>query len=419
MASNRSIRFSQTRVNFLPVHPMALVDRILADPTLAAGRREPFARFCEMLRARFHFESLATADRLGMLFDPFDPDRDTLPLRDLSDEDRASAKKEFESLLGALLTQGNYRELAPEEIAECIEAQSSLRVKVFVDLSRFDTMRVFYRGLQITQKRVRSWRTGWLPGIVDVQAFSRLAVLVGFRRDEEDRLILKLFKNVIVEDLETVAPDIRLRMPLLDRLRVGGTLLGGIVMPGVKLLSAIAISPWLVATVAIGFSTACLKTVFSFLGTKTRYMQKLSSCLYFQCLANNSSALTRLVQAAKDEEFKESLLAYFLLQRDRDASWTRTTLDAAVEEWLIEAFGLTSVDFEIDDALRKLREKGLIQESFQIEGEEPAILPLDIPAALRHLDEWWDNRFQYYQAKGEPALPRPMCSRTSRPETTG
>lgn len=407
MATTRSIRFSQTRVNFLPVQPRALVERILADPSLSGERREAFGQFAEMLRARFHFESLATAEHLQTLFDPFDPDRDTLPLKELSEEDRVQGKKEFEASLCDLLGQGNYRELSHEEIAECINAQSSLGVRVFVDLSRFDTLRVFYRGLQITQKRVRSWRTVFLPGVVDVQAFSRLAVLIGFRRDQEDRLVLKLFKNVLVEDLETVAPDIRIRMPLLDQLRVGGTLLGGMVMPGIKLLTAIAISPWLVATVAAGFFGACLKTFFSFLGTRTKYMQKLSSCLYFQCLANNTSALARLVKAAEDEEFKEALLAYFLLCSHADRSWTRTTLDAAVEEWLVAAFGLTSVDFEIDDALRKLLDKGLVRECAPDEGEEPRLVPVELQAAQRNLDEWWDNRYRFYHPEDGTAVPRP------------
>ena len=411
MATNHSIRFANTRINFLPVQAPAVIERILADPAMTDAERAAMGQFCELLRARFHFESLETAEALHELFDPFDPDRDSLPLRDLSDEERAQTKARFEQTLAALLTRGNYRELSHDEIAECIEAQSSLGVQVFVDLSRFETLRVFYRGLRVERKKIRSWRTFWLPGSVDVQAFSRLAVLIGMRRDGEDRLMLKLFKNVMVEDLETVAPDVRLRMPLLDRLKMGGTLVGGMAMPVVKLLTALAISPWLILTVAVGFLGACVKTFFSFLGMRTRYLQKLSSCLYFQCLANNRSAIARLVHSAEEEEFKEALLAYYVLLVSRDKILTERGLDEAVEKWLIREFGLTSADFEIDDALRKLREKHLVLETAEHNGEEKRLVPLPLAEALRTLDEWWDNRYQFYRAAPKTPVPRPTYLR--------
>jgi len=122
--------------------------------------------------------------------------------------------------------------------------------------------------------------------------------------------------------------------------------------------------------------------------------------------------LTRLVDAAEAEESKELLLAYFILYVERDRDYTVEELDRRVEAWLRARFDV-DVDFEVDDAVRKLIEKDLIAERVvepapvaparggsAAEGssnESPAprrILKVyDLPSSLRRLDEWWDNFF--------------------------
>ena len=62
--------------------------------------------------------------------------------------------------------------------------------------------------------------------------------------------------------------------------------------------TAALLSPVVLVIVVVGFVGAFFKGVFSFLTSKTKYMQTLSSSLYHKNLANNVSALTRLVDAA-------------------------------------------------------------------------------------------------------------------------
>jgi len=75
----------------------------------------------------------------------------------------------------------------------------------------------------------------------------------------------------------------------------------------------------------------------------------------------------------------------------RDRNLTMQQIDDAVERWLKEQFGF-DVDFEVDDALHKLSELGLLIL------QEPYYKVYDLPCALRRLDEAWDNFFTYHDS---------------------
>ena len=150
---------------------------------------------------------------------------------------------------------------------------------------------------------------------------------------------------------------------------------------------------------------AFLKGVFSFLTSKTKYMQTLSSSLYHKNLANNVSALTRLVDAAEAEETKELLLAYYILYSEKEHDYTMQELDERVEAWLHEHFNLPHIDFEVDDAVRKLIDKDLIEvRDLPVEdGTTHQVLKAyDLPTALHRLDHWWDA---YFSPPAEEARP--------------
>ena len=146
---------------------------------------------------------------------------------------------------------------------------------------------------------------------------------------------------------------------------------------------------------------AFFKGVFSFLTSKTKYMQTLSSSLYHKNLANNVSALTRLVDAAEAEEIKELLLAYYILSSENDRDYTMEELDERVEAWLHEHFNLPHIDFEVDDAVRKLIDKKLIEVRDEPDDDgttRQVLKAYDLPTALDRLDQWWDD---YFSPNGE------------------
>ena len=151
------------------------------------------------------------------------------------------------------------------------------------------------------------------------------------------------------------------------------------------------LSPWVLLVVGAGFTGACVNGITNFVASKTRYVQRLTSNLYFQNLANNQTMLAHLIDSAEGEQSKELLLAYFLLYVERDRDFNREQLDRRVEQWLAEQFGVT-VDFDISGAVRTLIDKELVVEAGRPATANGAVLKVyDLPSALHRLDAAWEE----------------------------
>src|SRR5262249_56133848 len=96
----------------------------------------------------------------------------------------------------------------------------------------------------------------------------------------------------------------------------------------------------------------------------------LTRHLYFQNLDNNAGVIYHLLAEAEEQEFREMILAWWLLWRGGLAGATAQQLDAAAENWLRKRCSLV-VDFEISDALAKLYRHGLAPPS--LTGPSPAL----------------------------------------------
>ena len=495
--------FLNERERFIPVQVPTLLERILADKRLSAEEQKQMAALAQMLQARIHFEFLELGERLKALYDPFNPDRDTLPLQpaDRSGEQRLAEEPlpgqlpvqgvagagALPSLLGQrlgqeaaavgalpsmpgqvppdqderferlregiefFLTKSNYTKLTPEQLAACMESKSRWGLAVKIDPRQYREIDVYYRGVRQERRTECSWRTAWRPMETPVWVFSRVAVLVRQTGPPHgDRVLLKLFKEIVIDDLKMTWPNVRILMRPLDRAMLSASALGGIFAPLWKLLVAVTLSPYLVATVVFGCLSAMVRAVWNFLSCKDKYVKTLTHNLYYQNLANNLGALARLIETAEAEEVKEALLAYYLLYVERHRDYTAEEVDRRIEQWLADEFHLPRVDFEIEDALGKLVAKGLAvcrtvahrkehpamadqKEPISPEnslGGPPAGRPpadptsflaqrpkpdgvaatdylstghtkkiwkvYDLPSALRRLDRWWDERFPYH-----------------------
>ena len=105
-----------------------------------------------------------------------------------------------------------------------------------------------------------------------------------------------------------------------------------------------------------------VKSFFGYLRTKDKYQLHLTRHLYYQNLGNNKGVLFRMIHDAEEQEFREAIIAYYLLWREAgETGWSKSQLDQRAEAWLLGIAGLT-VNFEDDDALRKLDRLGLAKQ---------------------------------------------------------
>jgi hypothetical protein len=211
-----------------------------------------------------------------------------------------------------------------------------------------------------------------------------------------------MFKDVPHVDMEMHLPEqgTRVRMRWVDKAQVASPLVMGIPTVLFRLAGGLPVGlgllGLLVAPVAAG-----VNSFFGFHRAKRKHLYAMIHKLYYMSLANNASVLTRVIDVAEDEEYKEAMLAYFFLWRGAGSGepWTIAKLDRCIEDYLREKTRI-EINFEVGDALTKLYRLGLATRDHQ--GRLQAT-PLE--QALDVLDRHWDNTFRYGNPEGRTTRP--------------
>jgi hypothetical protein len=207
---------------------------------------------------------------------------------------------------------------------------------------------------------------------------------------------LKMFQHIPMADAEIVFPDKKVRMGSFDL--------------AVLIISSLAAVPAVINAVAKGSSGAlvvagalCLymvKVIGRFLRVRGKYLARMTRNLYEKNLDNSFGVLQYLVDSLEEQEYKEAVLAYFVLWR-AGKPMTEAELDGAVEHFVHEQFAGLEIDFEVDDALRKVvgtDKKVMLPIVERLPGDgdgEPRYRARPLDEALRLLDERWDHLLNY------------------------
>ncbi len=396
---NEEIQFLEQREHFIPVRIPVILYHILNTPQLVSEERDNIALICEMLQNQYHFDYHKELLNIRADFVPFDPDLDTLEDKQYSEEERKSKGNELISLLCNLVERCNFIQLQKEELNSCLKLQSNYGLEVEVDLDDFESFYVYYRGITPVVIQEPKWKF-WKTKVHPTKEFKRVFVTAQYLDSKGGNVIVKLFKDVSVENLKIVAPNRRLLMPFWDRLKIGGTVASGIIPSAFKIVmwfffKAVVLSGWFILVFLFVLIMSGIKGFFGFLNSKTKYMQIISSSLYYQTLSNNTGAINQLVDMAEIQEVKEILLAWYIMYLHQDKSLTEKQLDELTEAWIQKEFKI-DVDFEVDDAIRKLIEKDLVQVHPPVnENEEITYSIYDPKETLRRLDNAWDNLYNF------------------------
>ena len=453
---------------FIPVRTDDLVRALCEERTLSGEEREKFKKVAVLIEALYHYDFHDALKEARGAYHFFNPDADTLK-RYAPDTD---AEKKFDAMVAALekiLVAANYREFPLDELDALMTQAAPEGLDVRVDLGGYDKIMIYRRGskrapktkpalsrLGLFRKKATTPETEVSPPTHDQEEIiQRLLILIKLKSGEDmeqlsnsfietageterrrarrmageavfgkkrarrseiasetPAIFLKVFKNVPVSALETLFPDVTVRMTLLDKGLILLPLLGGLLGVVNRVVPALLVIGTIIAALVAGrvvdwgeFRNHLfpILTAFSIVGviafkifsryriTKEKHQAKLMKTLYFHNLDNNAGVFDFLVQEAEEEECKEALLAYYFLLTERNANgepFTEEELDRRIEQWMEERFGMT-LDFEVDDALRKLEEKKLLLK----DGDRYLVPPID--ETLIKLDSLWDGVFEY------------------------
>jgi hypothetical protein len=408
------------RTHFIPFRKADVVRMCTEDGALDGAGRKGFAEFAEVLAALFHYEYHARLETLKDSFAPFNPDAETRAAAHASAPERDEAEGRLLSMLRQVLTQANFRGMSRDEIRALLEADPGFKMRLEVDLDDYAEILVFRRERRTTRETVKSLM-GLRSREVEVALYDRVVVYLRFKGREHfeakgRRAVgfepgtssLKLFQNVPETGLEMLFPNARMRMRLVDKLMLAvPAALGGVgvlaKLSGPLLFVFAVVGVWLglggeagevsakqLVALALGVFALVMfanRQIGKVKSRRVAYLKYLSENLYFKVLDNSAGVLHHLIDAAEEEDVKEAILAYyFVLTRERD--FTETELDREVERWFRERHA-TTLDFEVDDAMKKLARLELAS----VEGDKLRVLPLE--EAKARIDRLWDSVFSY------------------------
>lgn len=397
------------REKYVPIRVTDLISCLVANAALSDRQRRDFQQFCRLLTATFHYEFLQKLTELKDAYAPFDPDRDTLPGQPLSPVDQQRRADELFDKFAWLLERANFQRLTKGDIQQALSATSDWGLRFSIDLDMFDRLEVYSRGDVVTHRTRRRWRNWYRPELVDVPVYQRLVVIFRLHSYhtidghlDSQTVHIKIFKNIPKVDLEMLLPGGRVKMSLVDQSKILLPTLSGVAMTGWKLFQGavvVAVTGVYGLLTYIGLIVATIgygvRSFFGYLRTQQKYQLNLTRNLYYQNLDNNAGVLFRLLDEAEEQECREAILAYFFLWRHADESgWTSQRLDAEIESFLLRETNF-AIDFEIGDALDKLKRLGLVTPA-----DDGTLRAAPVEQALELLDRAWDNLFPYNHSVG-------------------
>lgn len=408
---------------FIPVARSDIFKALLA-PELwpSAGERAHAETVLKRIGYLRQHKSGVMLNQLSDIYDPFNPDDETVNVVEVSDTERLEKRRLFNAKLKDLVTSANYKELQPHELEEILSKATPDGVHVDVDFKEYDVKIIFCRGESQIQRAKRDIRKLFLKNAYyDVPVYERLFLALKFKpedvrileimRDDgvdekkarkklqkmrrmlppflsSDHIYIKVFKDIPRFDVEMLFPNIRVKMKYRDKLQLGGSALFGtvtwVVGTASKFLVAAALSPLVLAGALVtGVGGIMYTQVRNIFITRDKYRMQLAQSLYFQNLANNQGALALMVDDAEEEDVKEEALLYMHLLRMPVHASQLDTVRERIDADLKQRFNV-DVRFDVHDALERLAETGLVTQSAA--GDLRA-LPVD--EAARHLRDRW------------------------------
>ena len=401
----------QARERFIPVSPYGLRAELVAMLAEGDGDRKVWGHALDCLAAWRHQEHRKRLLDLIEDYLPFSPDSDTANLIELDWCGRDKARAEFIAGIERMLAQANFVRLSRDDVQRLLVEQSPYGLNLKVDLSEFDEALLYYRDTGTIVREDRNpWRL-YLGKDLEVPIFERLFLLLKLKpaetriaeimrdrrgharrgrisaRRASDYIYVKIFKRIPQIDIEMLFPNTKVAFRPFDKLKLmvtaGGGTLAGVAGTATKLLAAT--NPFTLAFGVFGLSAVIFRQAMKFFHTRNHYMMVLAQNLYFCSLANNRGALTLIADGAEEEDVKEDMLLYAFLALHPSKHDALPQLKTMVTRFLAERCGV-SVNFDAEDALKRLRADGLV--TADKDGKFRAIAPED---ARAHLDRLWDR----------------------------
>ncbi|MFH7000210.1 DUF3754 domain-containing protein [Flavobacterium sp. FlaQc-57] len=407
-----------TREHYIPFNKEFLLEQQIIPFAKDPKNSTDFKRLFDIIEHYYHYEAFNLNRNLKQNYALFDPD---LSLKERKTFINKSDFSVFKETLLTVLDQGNYTRIDQETLDKAFQDSDLIGLKLSIDFNAFQDYELYVRGHHKSKEKVKKYFF-WKKEI-EIEYYDRVLIYLHYNDThflkkkkvklgkmpiEPGSVVLKIFKRVPKNDIETIFPNAIPRMSTTDKLLlwVPG-IFGGISLLSAKVIPALITMYDAYQTgetidllnsktslnqglIALGILSAyCFRQYNNFINKKIKYSKILSDSLYFKNLGNNSGAFYSLLNSSEEEILKETILAYTFLYKS-DQPLTAEELDSQIESWFETKLN-TNLDFDVKDALSKLKNIGL---GIETNGKWEVIA---LNEALIKIDELWDNVFEYNQ----------------------
>jgi len=370
---------------FIPLRAVELAAAIACDSERFGRDAGRLSQVVQAIDDVVEQEAQAFERQLCERYAAFNPDCDTIHLNDLAALRMPGHYGAMLERLDYLLRKANFSRLQEIELDAAVRAANTYRLRVRLRPERVESVAVWVRGRGTVERRVRRWRRPFRVETRAIPVFRRLVVVARLRDDPH--VVLKLFKEIPVADVEALLPHAEVRMGWLDQIRVVG---GGAGMAGSaagKVLTVAAQlafwSKWFVILLITG-GILTVRGLMGYRSARERRDSQRTRHLYYQNLDNNLGVIHALVGMIAQEELKEAFLAYAFCHAGAGALRGVDDLRRRIESYLNERFGV-QVQFDQADALDTLQRLDLWNDRAGLR-----VLPPDV--AVDRLRAHWRAR---------------------------
>jgi len=427
---------------YIPFRPADLCLLVVRELSRTEGRHaeENFDALIEFNRRLSAVVKLTVAQRFDEWQDSYvtlDPDVDVLLHESFTrpDESLKSSEK-FQRILKRALDDGSFEKLTEQDFNEALDERSVLGLNVTIPSKTEIQTIIFARGRRLTTAEIPNWKTLWLTTkAYELKMYQRVVLLL-WRQSEESqapwcnllnylpsspestlsksikpgKMYFKIFKDIEVSDVDMLIPGSKVQFTNLD-----------LVLLIAPLLLGICSAVWKAADGTLDFDTMshamtsaglvilplvyAARAYIGFRNKQNAYQANLLKKLSLQTVANNSGALTSILDEVADQETMDAFLAYAFLWKGRHApqDMARSQLTREIEGFVNQLLGINRVDtqiiFNAKSACDKLQTMGLLQKQESI-ASDAWIRAVDMETALKELSSVNISKKMEHEALG-------------------
>ncbi|KAK3086186.1 hypothetical protein FSP39_014907 [Pinctada imbricata] len=399
LTTSNTSDFKNYKERYIPITRKSIVRHVIEERGfLTDSEKRNFEKFAVALDTAIVNRYAGLLQELKSLFDPINPDKDTIQTRKWTLRERLDNEFWLIQRLCAVTERANFHELSPKALQKAMKEHDATEgVRVSVNPKDYDILKIWALGREKPTVKL-PWYKSMLPGSnISTEYFKR--VIIALRLKKDQKLVLKSFKEVPVNALEMLLPTGRIRMKTFDKAMISLSGFGAI---SSAMLKTLFYEPQLPidsgAFLTLLFAAIFFRSTIGYFNRRNRYLAELNRMLYFKNIANNRSLLASLVDRAEDESFKEILLTYSYLLSQRPVSAresedsfyhnvqkkiggsTTEEVEKWAENWILKNTG-SKVRFDSSEATGLLSEFGILEKR----GDKMSVMTLE--AAMCNLPQ--------------------------------